>query len=236
MTDPRRPDDSDPNDPQNPSDAGGSNPESGDEFGLVAPTGGLAETPKGDRPASPEPPIQHRVAPKVADDDKPMAWKGFEETEEEDPDPDIRFTKDEDTEYDDLDMTPMVDVVFLLLIFFMVTASFTLQKSIEQPPSKIEDPSTNVVDEPEDEDDYVEVIIDQTNTYYVTSRDAEEVEAPSDREMRDRMRDAKLTTGAPRLIIRAHVDSLHKNVVKVWDAGNSMGFESIEMRTTDEDY
>ncbi len=236
MTDPRRPDEFDPSDPTQPPRNGGSKSGGDEEFGLVAPTGGLADAPKGDRPASPEPPIQHRVPPKVAEDDKPLAWKGFEDDDEEDPDPDIRFTKDEETEYDDLDMTPMVDVVFLLLIFFMVTASFTLQKSIEQPPSKIEDPSTNVVDEPEDEDDYVEVIIDQTNTYYVTSRDAEEVEAPSDREMRDRMRDAKMTTGAPRLIIRAHVDSLHKNVVKVWDAGNSMGFESIEMRTTDEDY
>src|SRR5688572_20269137 len=29
----------------------------------------------------------------------------------------------------EMDMTPMVDVTFLLLIFFMVTASFTMQKS-----------------------------------------------------------------------------------------------------------
>ena len=33
-------------------------------------------------------------------------------------------------EEEELDMTPMVDVTFLLLIFFMVTASFSLQKSI----------------------------------------------------------------------------------------------------------
>ena len=32
-----------------------------------------------------------------------------------------------------LNLTPMVDVVFQLLIFFMVTASFALHKTIESP-------------------------------------------------------------------------------------------------------
>ena len=36
-------------------------------------------------------------------------------------------------EEEEMDMTPMVDVTFLLLIFFMVTAAFSLQKSIKMP-------------------------------------------------------------------------------------------------------
>ena len=207
-----------------------------DEFGLAAPTGKFGDGHSDEQSKSEAEAAGRSKSPvKAVGDFKQMSWKGFEE-EEEDPDPAIRFGNDSEKKEDELDMTPMVDVVFLLLIFFMVTASFTLQKSIEQPPSKIEDPSTNVIEEPEDEDDYVEVIIDQTNTYYVTSRDAEEVEAPSDREMRDRMRDARRTTGAPRLIINAHVDSMHRKVVTVWDAGNAAGFEQIEMRTMEEDY
>ena len=35
----------------------------------------------------------------------------------------------------DVSMTSMVDVVFLLLIFFVVTAAFQLQKSIAMPPA-----------------------------------------------------------------------------------------------------
>ena len=207
-----------------------------DGFGLVPPTGEMANQNEGERPMPqiskpvPKPPVKTSDA-----EYKQMAWKGFEE-EEEDVDPDISFGEKGKLIEDDMDMTPMVDVVFLLLIFFMVTASFTLQKSIQQPPSQIEDPSTNVVEEEEQEDEYVEVIIDQTNTYYVTTRDADEVEAPSDREMRARMRDAKNTTGANRLIIRAHVDSIHRKVVTVWDAGIATGMERIEMRTTDEDF
>jgi len=208
-------------------------PEEG--FGLIPPTGELAKPLQGDRPMPDQtkriskPPVRSDV------DYKQMAWRGFEQ-EEEDLDPDISFIEKGVAIEGDLDMTPMCDVVFLLLIFFMVTASFTLQQSIEQPPSQIEDPSPITIEDPEDEDEYVEVIIDQTNTYYVTTRDADEVEAPSDREMRARMRDAKLTSGATRLIIRAHVESIHAKVVTVWDAGIATGMERIEMRTTDEDF
>lgn len=38
-----------------------------------------------------------------------------------------------------LDMTPMVDVTFLLLIFFMITASFNIQKSLPAHPPEPED-------------------------------------------------------------------------------------------------
>lgn len=149
-----------------------------DGFGLIPPTGELAKRPKGDRPPiEVSQTVSSSPAEGVAGQYKQMGWKGFEQ-EIEDDDPDVSFLETGQIVEDDLDMTPMVDVTFLLLIFFMVTASFTLQKSIQQPPSQTEDPSTNVVVDEETEDDYVEVIIDQTNTFYVTSRDADEVEAP----------------------------------------------------------
>ena len=62
---------------------------------------------------------------------------------------------------DELDMTPMVDVTFLLLIFFMITAAFALQKSIEIPKTATDEASTNVeMVEPEDSPDYVTVRVD----------------------------------------------------------------------------
>lgn len=162
-------------------------------------------------------------------------WKGLED-EEEDLDPDVNFGAGKQIPEDELDMTPMVDVTFLLLIFFMVTASFTLRKSFEQAHSQVDDPSTNVVEDNEDDKDFVEVIIDQTNTFYIRTRDTEEIEAPSDREMRDVLREAKNIAGAERLIIRAHVDALHSKVVKVLDTANSVGMERIETVVTEVDY
>lgn len=51
-----------------------------------------------------------------------------------------------------LDMTPMVDVTFLLLIFFMITAAFNLQKSMPADPPQPEDEGaaqTTVIQEQE---------------------------------------------------------------------------------------
>ncbi len=67
---------------------------------------------------------------------KQMGWKGIDD-DDEDFEPEFNIKKEPIPE-DELDMTPMVDVTFLLLIFFMVTASFTLQKSIKQPPAQSE--------------------------------------------------------------------------------------------------
>lgn len=212
------------------------NAEQPNEFGLSAPTGELANSNDGVRPAAQHTNVEPRKPVGNPEDKyKQMGWKGFEE-EEEDDDPDIQFGASMDREDDDLDMTPMVDVTFLLLIFFMVTASFTLQKSIEQPPSQTDDPSTNVIEDPQDEDDYVEVIIDQTNTYYVTSRDSEEVEAPTIRDMRAKVSDAKNSLNAKRMIITAHTDSRHFKVVAAWDAAMAAQIERVEIRTTEEDF
>ena len=209
-----------------------------DGFGLDKPTGNFARDESSDRPEVEKSGRVRRPETSAYDDVefKSMGWKGIDNEEEVDDDPDISFSPKYEREEDEMDMTPMVDVTFLLLIFFMVTASFTLQKSVEQPPPNIDEPSTAVAEDQEDEDQYVEVIIDQTNTYYVTSKDAEEVEAPSAREMRARMKDAKLSTSAKKLIITAHVDSEHNKVITAWDAGTNIGMGAIEIRTTDVDY
>lgn len=168
-----------------------------------------------------------------------MGWKGIDDAEpdEIDEEPDVTFGAKEPIPEDELDMTPMVDVTFLLLIFFMVTASFTLQKSLEQPHAKSDDPSTQVREDDEEiVDDYVQVLIDQTNTYYVTTRDEDEVECPSESEMRAKVKDGFESANAQRLIIIAHVDSLHSKVVTAWDAGVVNNANKIEIQTTDEDY
>ena len=46
----------------------------------------------------------------------------------------IKKKKNEDA---DLDITPMIDVVFLLLIFFMVTSTMDDQKAANVPPVHI---------------------------------------------------------------------------------------------------
>jgi biopolymer transport protein ExbD len=169
-----------------------------------------------------------------------MGWKGVDDDDqpldEEEDEPEVSFGDKEPIPEDELDMTPMVDVTFLLLIFFMVTASFTIQKSLEQPHAKTDDPTVNPTEDQEQPEDYVQVLIDQTNTFYVTSRSEDEAECPSDSEMRAKVRNAFESEGARRLVIVAHLDSLHKKVVTAWDTGVLNDAQEIQIQTTDEDY
>ncbi len=201
-------------------------------FDLSAPTSKI-EPGKTVEPAKPV--IQEsKIDPRlVADSVSRAEWKGLEHEEEFEPE--ASFPSKGVVE-DELDMTPMVDVTFLLLIFFMVTASFTLQKSIEQPRVPDTLPSTEVIEEPEDEDQYVEVIIDQFNTYRLTSKDSEEIEAPSDQEMRVRMRDMVQSTNAKKVKITVHGDAHHEKVVTAWDAGIANDIEDIVIRLSEEDF
>lgn len=130
-----------------------------------------------------------------------------------------------------MDMTPMVDVTFLLLIFFMVTASFTLQKVLEQPHAKTD--SIGKEDPLPPASDFVQVAIDPTNTYYVTTQDHQEIECPSESEMRARVKAGFASGHVDRLLVVAHVESLHSKVISAWDAGAINGASTIEIQTTD---
>ena len=143
---------------------------------------------------------------------------------------------DEEREYDDLDMTPMVDVTFLLLIFFMVTAAFSLQKSLEIPAPDREESAqqSRTIEEIEEDDDYIIVRIDKDNTVWV-----DESEAPSEQEILEKLRDAKegggTGEGPTSLLVLADGEADHETVVMCIDAGNGVGMESIRLATVDED-
>ena len=78
-----------------------------------------------------------------------------------DDDDDAPFKKSE-AEFEELDMTPMVDVTFLLLIFFMITASFTMQKTLQVPPPEPDEKGASQSQEMEDfEEDSVIVTIEE---------------------------------------------------------------------------
>jgi biopolymer transport protein ExbD len=134
-------------------------------------------------------------------------------------------------------MTPMVDVTFLLLIFFMVTAAFSLQKSLEIPKPE-QDPSENVEQqEPEDDPSYVTVYVDENNTYRVVTVDWDE-EAPSEQELLRKLREARNDNSSgkvpTKLLVKAHGDSLIEKVVSALDAGTEVGMEQVQLVKVEE--
>lgn len=156
--------------------------------------------------------------------------------EEPEPPPMEPRGKLEETE---MDMTPMVDVTFLLLIFFMVTASFTLQKSLQIPKAESQDPSTEVVEEdPEEQTDFVTVIVDENNTFLVSTIDWEE-EAASQQDLHIQLRlarDGDSTGSVPtKLRVEANGEALHETVVAALDAGPATGFSEVQLVTVETD-
>ena len=115
---------------------------------------------------------EHEQKPEsLAPIDVPRAAEMFPADDDDDDEADQVLVRSKKPE-EEMDMTPMVDVTFLLLIFFMVTAAFSLQKSIQMPRQQTEAPSTNNVDE-EDEVEAIEVEVDEFGSFLVLAQDWE---------------------------------------------------------------
>ncbi|MBN1853946.1 MAG: biopolymer transporter ExbD [Pirellulales bacterium] len=141
---------------------------------------------------------------------------------------------------DELDMTPMVDVTFLLLIFFMITAAFALQKAINVPPAKDDAASqAQVMEDPEDET--VTIKVDEDNVFWVGAPLWEdEMRASSTQGMLVLLRKAragrggKYGAGPTRLIVQANGEAVHEKVVAALDAGMSVRMEEIQLMSYEE--
>ncbi|MBX3412735.1 MAG: biopolymer transporter ExbD [Pirellulales bacterium] len=137
---------------------------------------------------------------------------------------------------EEMDMTPMVDMTFLLLIFFICTSTFNLQKSIDMP---VPDPTdtaaqARTIEELEEDNDYIVVRIEGDNTVWV-----EDAAAYSEIELLTKLRELKAGSGgrpgATRLMVMASGDAAHETVVRVLDSGTAVGMESIRLSSMADD-
>jgi biopolymer transport protein ExbD len=162
-----------------------------------------------------------------------------QDEDEEEEVQEITFPKKE-LPKDDMDMTPMVDVTFLLLIFFMITASFSSEKVIEEPPSMSDKPSAQQKEEPEKVLDTVRVQVDEFNAYTIILPGGEDRQASSKQDLLMALDDARreIVTGANddalKMAVEAHVDSIHAAVIAALDAGRDKGFSSFQVTVVEE--
>lgn len=127
---------------------------------------------------------------------------------------------------EEMDLTPMVDVTFQLLIFFMVSASFSLQKTIEVPtPDPDQKGATQQVQTLDDlQGTSILVKIDGGNGISIDDEPLTDPSRLSDT-LRDKMRREQKTE----LLITAHAQSQHRLVIAVIDAANEIGVQKIRM-------
>lgn len=142
---------------------------------------------------------------------------------------------------DELDMTPMVDVVFLLLIFFMVTAAFAQQKALEIPPTRDNEAAqSRTLDE--FSEDTIIVRVDGDNIFWVSCPAwSEERESPSAHDMLITLREARQPGGAASpappttLLVLASEDATYEKVVAALDAGSAVGMEQVLLATAEDE-
>ena len=121
-----------------------------------------------------------------------------------------------------VNLTPLIDVVFLLLIFFMVSTTFTreTQLSIDLPEA------TGVLREAQEKQ--IEILIDEAGSYRVNGKGL----------VGNRMRTLQAAiyntaageTTLP-MTITADAQSSHHSVVRAMDAARQMGFVHLSITT-----
>ena len=151
--------------------------------------------------------------------------------DDDDDDDDDGFTfRPAESECGEMDLTPMVDVTFLLLIFFMITASFTIQKTLQfPPPEPKEEGATQTVTNIEDlKEDSVMVDIDEKDGILVEDK------AVADRAgLADAIQKAMVAGSNTKteILITRHYFATHEITVAVVDAAKEVGIQKIRMAT-----
>lgn len=129
-------------------------------------------------------------------------------------------------------MTSMVDVTFLLLIFFMVTASFSIQSSMDFDGQRREEART----QPNESWDYVTVFISPQNEFRIRTTEKDWHDSPNRHELRIQLAEALLASSRPEeLLILAHQDCYHDKVIQAMDTGIELNFR-IQVLMTDEEF
>ena len=125
-----------------------------------------------------------------------------------------------DEEESNIDMTPMLDVVFIMLIFFIVTASFVNESGLDvnRPPTSDEPP-------PEQENTNIVFRVSETNELTLEGRriDIRAVRANVER-MHAEKPEAKV-------IVSAHPKSKTEMFVQISDQAREAGVYDVSLST-----
>ncbi|BFM11526.1 biopolymer transporter ExbD [Simiduia litorea] len=125
-------------------------------------------------------------------------------------------------EEESVNLTPLIDVVFLLLIFFMVSTTFTKEThlSIDLPEAKGE--------VAESQPQHIEILIHADGSYAINGQTLVDKKLPT--LLRALQSVGNDNTKTP-LIITADAATPHQSVVTAMDAAGQLGFVHLSLTT-----
>ena len=121
-----------------------------------------------------------------------------------------------DEEENEINLTPMLDVVFIMLIFFIVTASFIKESGLD-----VNRPDAPTQSKPNDEN--ILVVIADNNDILIDNR---RIDPRAVRANIERLH-AENPEGS--VVIKAHKDSYNETLVVVMDSARDAGVKNVSM-------
>ncbi|MDX8413815.1 MAG: biopolymer transporter ExbD [Mariprofundales bacterium] len=119
-----------------------------------------------------------------------------------------------------VDITPLIDVVFLMLIFFMVSTSFNVATAL-----KLDLPSSHAKADSSKKQRPLVVAIKADGSLFVAGK------LVSDSDLHGRLLVASKGDGERRVVLRADSEARHKRVVFVLDALQELGLNRVGIAT-----
>ena len=126
---------------------------------------------------------------------------------------------EEDT---NINLTPLIDVVFLLLIFFMVSTTFDTTSQLK---IKLPEASTTQASEAKRK---ISVLIDAKGSFYVNSRELTSKKSAALRAALER----SLTNGMLPVVIQSDAASPVQSLVTAMDVVGQLGIHQVSIATT----
>lgn len=131
-----------------------------------------------------------------------------------------------------LDLTPLIDCVFLLLIFFLVTATFTRQpteasaEQSDQSVVPVELP-TGTSGESASADERATIFLESDGTYSLRARDRETIEGMSRGQLEEILRLIHQENPETALYLRGDREAQYGDVMRLLDIAREIGFSRV---------
>ncbi len=133
----------------------------------------------------------------------------------------MRNQQAQEEEENEINLTPMLDVVFIMLIFFIVTASFIKEAGIE-----VNRPGTFTADRQEDA--AILIAISEGDEIWIDRREVEP------RAVRDAIEKLHLENPKGSIVIQADENSTHETLVVVMEAAKAVGVTNVAIASINE--
>jgi biopolymer transport protein ExbD len=144
----------------------------------------------------------------------------------------VNFRKSVDDDLQ-INLTPLIDVVFLLLIFFMVSTTFDKESQLQ-----IRLPEASAQAVTGETPHYLEVQISQSGQYAITAPDSKESNVlinTNSETLRKAMQAATIGKSDVIVIIRADRQATHEQVVRVMDSARQLDLLQVTFATKNTD-